>query len=75
MDQPKMPRPLSDLIAEVDSDVGRKRVHDYLEQLPYPHYKPVEGRPGFLYRIEANSTKTIGRFVKGNFEADEHRTP
>ncbi|MDZ4851383.1 MAG: hypothetical protein SGI77_19005 [Pirellulaceae bacterium] len=41
-------RPLSELIAEVDSEVGRKRVHDYLEQLPYPHYKPVDGRPGIL---------------------------
>ena len=64
-------RPLSELIAEVDSDVGRKRVYDYLEQLPYPHYEPVAGRPGLLCRIEKDGTKSIGRFVNRVFELAE----
>ena len=67
-------RPLSELIAEVDSDVGRKRVQDYLEKLPYPHYKPADGRSGLLCQIDEDGTETIGRFVNRVFEPVEPET-
>ena len=56
-------RPLSQAIAEVDTAKGRKQLEAYLEKRPYPHYKPVQGKPDLLRRVEADGTETIGRFV------------
>ncbi len=61
-------RPLSKLIAEVDSPAGRKRVNSYLSTRPYPHFKSVDGQPGLLRRIEEDGTETIGRFINRVFE-------
>jgi len=60
-------RPLSQAIAEVDTVKGRKQVDAYLEKRPYPHYKPVPGKPDLLGRVEADGTETIGRFVERQF--------
>lgn len=60
-------RPLSQIVAEVDSATGRQRVADYLAQRPYPHYKPVPDRPELVCRMEADGSKTIGRFVNCEF--------
>jgi hypothetical protein len=58
---------LSELVATIDSGVGRQRVADFLATQPFPHYEPAEGRPGYLVRIEATGKRTIGKFVKGEF--------
>lgn len=63
-------RPLSQAIAEVDTAKGRKKVDAYLKKRPYPHYKPVPGKPNLLRRIEADGTETIGRFVDRQFVED-----
>jgi hypothetical protein len=60
-------RLLSQAIAEVDTAKGRKKVDAYLNKRPYPHYKPVPGKPNLLRRIEADGTETIGRFVDRQF--------
>ncbi len=67
-------RPLSQAIAEVDTAKGRKKVDAYLKKRPYPHYKPVPGKPEVVRRIEADGTETIGRFVDRQFaeERKEH---
>lgn len=67
-------RPLSKLIAEVDSPAGRKRVHSYLSARPYPHFKSVEGQSGLLCRIDEDGTETIGRFINRVFEPVEVET-
>jgi hypothetical protein len=64
-------RPLSQCIEEVDSPVGRKRVADYLESGPYPHYEPAPDRPGLLVREDADGTRTLGRFVNRRFQASD----
>lgn len=64
-------RPLSELIAEVDSEVGHRRVRDFLSRQPFPHYCPAEGHPGLLYRADEDGTETIGRFVNREFQASD----
>jgi hypothetical protein len=61
-------KPLSELIASIDSTEGRRRVTDYLAQQPYPHYEAAPDHPGFLLRIEANGNRTIGKFVNREFQ-------
>jgi len=56
-------------IASVDSAEGRRRVAEHLRSLPFPHYEPAPGRPGFLVRTEADGTRTVGRFVNRQFTA------
>lgn len=60
-------RSLSDILAEVDTPVGRQRMAEHLDSLPYPHYQPHPDRPGFLIRIEADGRRTIGRFQQRIF--------
>ena len=62
------PVPASSLVASVDSSDGRRRVIDYLESQPFPHFEPAQGRPGLLVRADADGTRTIGRFVGRRFQ-------
>jgi hypothetical protein len=54
---------LSEVLTSVDSPGGRKRVADYLETQPFPHFRPDPEHLGMLERIEADGTRTVGRFV------------
>lgn len=62
-------RPLSECLETVDSPEGQKRVAQYLAAGPFPHYEPAAEAPGLLVRIEADGTRTVGRFVMRKFEA------
>ena len=62
-------RPLSECFESVDSPAGRRRVAEYLETQPFPHYEPAADRPGLLVRIEADGKRTLGRFVNRRFKA------
>lgn len=64
-------KPLSECLAIVDTPEGRRRLAEYLESQPFPHYEAAPDSPGMLYRIEEDGTRTLGRFVKGAFEAAE----
>lgn len=61
--------PLSKCLDSVDSPTGRARVAEYLDSRPFPHYEAAADRPGMLVRIEADGTRTLGRFVNRRFEA------
>lgn len=63
-----MARPLSACLAEVDSPEGRRRVTEFLQTQPFPHYKPAPDGPGLLIRTEADGKQTVGRFVKRQFK-------
>jgi len=60
-------RPISECLASVDSPEGRCRVAEYLASRPFPHYEAAPGKPGLLVRIEADWTRTVGRFVDREF--------
>jgi hypothetical protein len=60
--------PLSALLDSVDSHEGRQRVARHLQTLPFPHYE-ASATPGLLVRIEADGTRTEGRFVNREFRA------
>lgn len=62
-------QPLSACLASVDTPDGRRRVVDYLTSQPFPHYEPAPARPGLLVRIDADGTRTVGRFVDRRFQA------
>ncbi|MFO0967774.1 MAG: hypothetical protein U0793_19605 [Gemmataceae bacterium] len=64
-------KPLSELLASVDSKKGRQRVRAYLESRPFPHYEPAPGSPNLLVRIDEDGTRTVGRFVGREFRAAE----
>lgn len=58
----------SDLISSVDSSQGRKRVMEYLAQMPFPHYESAPDHPGYLVRIEEDGSRIVGRFVDREFQ-------
>lgn len=62
-------RPLSECLADVDTPQGRQRVQEYLKSGPYPHYEASPDSPGLLVRIDADGTRTLGRFVNRRFVA------
>ncbi len=64
-------KPLSACLDSVDTEEGRRRVKDYLERLPFPHYEPAPDRPGMLVRIEADGTRSVGRFINRQFTPAE----
>jgi len=64
-------RSFSQLLSEVETAKGRKRVEATLNSRPYPHYKPVPEHPELVRRIEEDGSETVGRFVGREFEAVE----
>ncbi|HOW68576.1 MAG TPA: hypothetical protein PK256_25130, partial [Verrucomicrobiota bacterium] len=61
-------RPLSACLDSVDSPEGLRRVSEFLQTQPYPHYEAVADSPGLLVRIEAGGKRTLGRFVNRQFK-------
>ena len=61
--------PLSEAIDSVDTAEGRRRLQAYLQSQPFPHYEPHPVRRGLLVRIDADGSRTVGRFVNRRFRA------
>ena|SRR5437660_3966320 len=62
-------RPISACLESVDSPEGQRRLADFLQTRPYPHYEPHPNKPGLLIRIEAGGKRTTGRFVNRRFHS------
>jgi hypothetical protein len=62
-----MVRSLSELIAEVEAPPGRQRLAGHLDGLPFPHFQPHPDRAGLLIRIDADGSRTVGRFQQRIF--------
>lgn len=67
-------RPLSASLESVDSAEGRERVAAYLDSRPFPHFEPHPDRPGLLVRIDADGTRTAGRFRNRQFQPDSKKS-
>jgi hypothetical protein len=66
-------RPLSACLESVDTAAGRRRVADFLQTQPFPHYEAAGDGSGLLVRIEADGTRTVGRFVRRQFKPAKPR--
>ncbi|MEO6952262.1 MAG: hypothetical protein ABI321_10645 [Polyangia bacterium] len=55
--------PLTERLADIDTDAGRRRTAAYAATRPFPHFEPHE-RHGYLVKIDEDGTRTVGRFVK-----------
>ena len=66
-------KPLSELVATIGTPEGDARLKAYLESEPFPHFEPHPTRKGILIRIEANGTRSVGRFVDREFMVESHR--
>jgi hypothetical protein len=60
--------PLSKCLASVDSTEGRRRLAEYLESRPFPHFEPAPNGGGLLVRIDEDGTRTVGRFIDREFQ-------
>ena len=58
---------LSEALATVDTPEGRARLKAHLATTPFPHFEAHPTVEGALIRIEADGTRTAGRFVDRNF--------
>lgn len=63
--------PLSKLLSDVDTPVGRDRLERVLNAQPFPHFESVPGKPGFLFRVTEDGQRTLGQFVGREFRANE----
>lgn len=66
-------KPLSELVATIGTPEGDARLKAYLESEPFPHFEAHPTRKGVLIRIEADGTRSVGRFVDRRFEVESHR--
>jgi hypothetical protein len=62
-------RPLSELVATVETTEGRTRSKTYLASRPYPHYSQFPGQARVYIRTDADGAKMVGRFVNRAFVA------
>lgn len=68
-------RPLSEAVGEAGSNAGQRRVRDYLNTRPFPHFEAVPGSPGLLLKIDDDGKRTVGRFVNRVFEPVDCEEP
>lgn len=66
-------RPLSECLATVDTAAGRERLRQHLDSQPFPHYEPHPTRAGIVLRIDADGTRTPGRFLQRKFQPEKTR--
>jgi hypothetical protein len=59
--------PVAQAVAEVDTPVGHQRLAQHLAAVAFPHYAAHPQRAGLLVRIEADGTRTVGRFQQRVF--------
>lgn len=64
--------PLSACLEAVGATAGEKRLKAYLASLPSPRFEAA-GEPGLFIKIDADGTRTEGRFVKRAFRPVRNR--
>lgn len=60
--------PLSKCIASVGTKAGRAKIAAVLGARPFPHFEAAAA-PGLIVKIDADGTRTTGRFVNREFRA------
>lgn len=62
--------PISYALETIDTKEGQARVAEVLRQQPFPHFEADPANAEILIRIEADGTRTRGRFVGREFRAE-----
>jgi hypothetical protein len=57
---------LSARAQDIDTPAGRRRTAAVLDSTPFPRFAAAE-RPGLIVKIDADGSRTVGRFVKRVF--------
>lgn len=70
MQQSGSVKPVSECLREIDIPRGRQLLRETLARKPFPHFEPAPDRASCWIRIEANGTRTVGRFVERSFVAE-----
>ena len=60
-------RSLSESLGSVETPEGHRRVADYLQSRPFPHYEAADGASEQLIQIEENGRRRRGRFINRRF--------
>ena len=60
-------QPLSKCLKSVDRSEGHRHLSERLQSLPFPHFEPHPARRDVLVKIDADGTRTVGRFVNRQF--------
>jgi hypothetical protein len=58
---------------EATSEAGQRKALRHLQQLAAPRFGVDPERPGLVVRIDADGTRTYGRFVQRRFVAEPSR--
>lgn len=66
--------PLSECLESVDSPMGRERVSAFLDSRPFPHFEPDPDHAGLLVRIDADGSRTVGRFRNRQFQPNKKKS-
>ena len=64
--------PLSACLKSVNTRAGQARLSAVLAARPFPHFEPAPA-PGLLVKIDADGTRTTGRFVNRVFRPSKSR--
>jgi hypothetical protein len=54
-------------LESVDTPEGRARLKAFLDSEPFPHFEGFPGDRRLLVRIDADGTRTVGKFVDRTF--------
>jgi hypothetical protein len=63
----RQPIELSACLLSADSPEDRERVRSWLQAGQYPHFEADPDTAGVLIRIDADGTRTRGRFLRRRF--------
>ena len=59
--------PLSRALSSVETREGRRRLENVLAHRPFPHFEQSPNDPHLLVRIDADGSRTLGRFIHRTF--------
>jgi hypothetical protein len=61
---------LWECLRSVNTREGHQRLAAYLKSRPFPHFEPAP-EPGLIVKIDADGTRTVGRFVGREFRTEK----
>jgi len=65
---------LADVLAPRSAEESRESLRAFMATQPFSHFEGIPGRPGLLARVEADGTRSVGRFVGRRWHPVDRRT-